>query len=290
MKNNFSAALLLAFLLCQSLWAQQGKVVESKSFKSLILNREVKYSLYLPPGYETSQRRYPVVYLLHGYSDNETGWVQFGAADFAADKAINAGEITPLIIVMPDGGLSWYINDYQNKNKWGDMFIKELIPHIDATLRTRATKEYRAIAGLSMGGYGSLINSLKNLNTFSACAALSAAVWTDKEVELRRNDYENPWWPKTATGKDRLTKHWKDNSTIELVNNLPLDSLKKVRWYIDCGDKDFLTVGNAQLHIAMTEKMLPHEYRSRNGVHNWEYWRIGITDALKFITIGFDRR
>ena len=268
-----------------------GKVLEGKIVTSKILGKNIAYSIYFPPDYDLSvSRRYPVVYLLHGYSDYETAWVQFGNVNQAADKAIANNDITPMIIIMPQGELNWYVNDHTGKVKWMDMFIKELIPTIDKEYRTRASVEYRAISGLSMGGYGSLINAIKNPSVFSACAALSAAVWTDDEVIASGNDYENPWYSKGIEGKDRLTKHWYENSIFEQIKKTPLDTLKKVRWYFDCGDDDFLTIGNANLHIAMKEKKLPHEYRVRNGSHNWDYWRTNITDALKFISQGFDRR
>jgi S-formylglutathione hydrolase FrmB len=284
--------LIIALIFTQLSYAQPiGKVIEGKSVSSKILGKNVMYSIYLPPDYDiSSSRKYPVVYLLHGYSDNETAWVQFGNVNQAADKAIANNDITPMIIVMPQGELNWYVNNYDGKVKWMDMFIKEFIPTVEKEFRARGTTEYRAISGLSMGGYGSLINCLKNPSVFSACAALSAAVWADDDIVSKNVDYENPWFPISAKGKDRLTPHWKDLSILELVNKLPLDTLKKVRWYVDCGDDDFLTTGNAKLHIVMKEKNVPHEYRVKNGYHNWDYWRTNITDALKFISAGFDRR
>lgn len=108
--------------------------------KSGILGRDVNYAVYLPPDYETSGRRYPVVYLLHGYTDDESGWIQFGKVNLAADRAIAAREIPPMIIVMPDGGATFYINDCQDKVRYEDMFIQELIPHIDKTYRNPAAE------------------------------------------------------------------------------------------------------------------------------------------------------
>ncbi|MDX2188323.1 MAG: alpha/beta hydrolase-fold protein [Bacteroidota bacterium] len=277
-------------VVCEVL-AQNGKVLEGKVIKSAILGKDVKYSIYLPADYDVSQRKYPVIYLLHGYSDDETAWVQFGSANTAADQLIKNGEINPVIIVMPYGRLDWYVNDYAGKTKWMDMFTKEMIPQIDANYRTKANRDYRAISGLSMGGYGSLINCLYNPNLFSSCAALSSGVWTEKEiVEDKEDNYDNPWWPKGSIGKARLTENYYKYSVIEQMSKMPLDSIKKVRWYIDCGDKDFLAIGNAQLHIVMRERNINHEYRVRAGWHNWDYWRTGIYDALKFICQGFDRR
>jgi S-formylglutathione hydrolase FrmB len=271
---------------------QQGKVLEGQKMQSGIGNRNLNYSIYLPPDYDVSQRSYPVVYLLHGYSDNETAWVQFGEVNATADRAIASREITPMIIVMPDAGVSWYINSFDGSNRFEDIMIDEFIPYIDQTYRTRATREYRAVSGLSMGGYGSLVLALKNPDVFSSCAAFSAAVFTDNEInEMQEDRYEN-FFKKIygpADSNNRLTDHWQQHSVINLVNTLPLEQTRRVRFYIDNGDDDFLFEGNAMLHIAMRKRGLPHQFRVRDGEHNWTYWRNHIIDGLKFIGAGFSR-
>lgn len=288
--NKKNISILLS--LCFGYILAQGKVIESKNLASKILGKNVNFSVYLPPNYQANDtRKYPVLYLLHGYSDNETAWVQFGNIDQTADIAIASGEITPMIIVMPDGDLDWYINDNTGKIRWMDMFIQEFIPFIDKEYRTRASSEFRAISGLSMGGYGALIHTIKNPSVFSTCAVLSAAVWTEKEIiEEKIDDYKNPWWKKGSVGKAKLTTHWYLNSVLEQMSKSQIDSLKKNRWYLACGDKDFLTIGNAQLHILMTERKINHEYRVFAGEHNWQFWRTHIIDVLKFVTKSFDRR
>ena len=269
----------------------QGQALESLVLKSKLLNDDVKYCIYLPSDYETSTRRYPVVYLLHGYSDDETGWVQFGEANLIADEAIANREIPPMIIVMPDAKVTWYMNDSENKFPYEDMFIKELIPHIDATYRTRTKKEFRGISGLSMGGFGSLMLSMRNSDMFTACAAFSAGVFTDEEImNLEAFDhYFGPVLGNGLKGEARLTNHWKEHNPIDIVKNKPLDELKKVRFYLDCGDDDFLSKGNTTLHEVMREYKVPHEFRMRNGAHTWSYWRSGLKDGLKFIGESFHR-
>jgi enterochelin esterase-like enzyme len=103
---------LLLLLLPSFLPAQTGKVMDNLSMTSKILKMERKYAIYLPPDYETSQRSYPVLYLLHGGGDDQTGWVQFGEVSHIADEAINEGKATPMIIVMPDAntGQRGYFN------------------------------------------------------------------------------------------------------------------------------------------------------------------------------------
>jgi enterochelin esterase-like enzyme len=270
-----------------------GQVLEGLKLSSAVLGRDVPYAVYLPPDYATSARRYPVVYLLHGYTDNESGWIQFGEVNLAADRAIAAREIPPMIIVMPDGGVAWYINDSQNKIRWEDMFVQEFIPYIDAAYRTRPAREFRGLAGLSMGGWGALVHSLRHPELFAACAAFSAAVWTDEEVLGMKQDVWDkvigPVFGVGLTGKDRLTPHFRKVSPLDLAKSLPEESLKKVRTYVDCGDDDFLIKGNCALHLVLSDRKIPHEFRVRDGAHTWSYWRTGIVDGLKFIGQSFHR-
>ena len=297
----FGAACAAIFVLAvapgQTLLAQcspaAGQVLEGVHMKSPILGRNVNYAVYLPPDYGTSTRRYPVVYLLHGYTDNESGWIQFGGINLAADRAIAEREIPPMIIVMPDGGVTFYINDAANKVRYEDMFVKEFIPFIDATYRTRPAKEFRGISGLSMGGWGSLTLAMRHPDLFTACAAFSAAVWTDEDFAA----FEQPTYDRMfgalfgpkLSGNDRLTAHFKGYSPLDLAKTLPVETLKKVRIYLDCGDDDFLFRGNAALHAALRERKIPDEFRSRDGSHSWIYWRTGIIAGLKFIGEDFNR-
>ncbi len=294
MKSAFSKVLCLVLSAMTALGATAqpaGKVHETRMVKSTIMGKDVRYSVYLPADYETSERKYPVVYLLHGYTDDNTGWLQFGEINRYADKAIADGTIPPMIIVMPNGDSSWYINSYDGAEKYEDFFVKEFMPYIEKNYHIKAEKKYRGIAGLSMGGYGTLIYALKYPELFAAAAPLSAAVFDDDAVV---SSPESNWtrtfgqlYGRDLKGKDRLSKSWYDNSVLKIVETKSADDLKKVRYWIDCGDDDFLTKGNCLLHIALSEKRVPHEYRVRDGAHNWTYWRTGITDALKFIGDSF---
>ncbi len=271
-----------------------GKVIEQVSIKSNILNKNVAYTIYLPADYTTSERTYPVVYLLHGYTDNNTGWLQFGEINRYADKAIADGIIPPMIIVMPNGDSSWYINSYDGKEKYEDFFIKEFMPSVEKTYRIKNEKKYRGIAGLSMGGYGTLFYSIKYPELFAAAAPLSAAVFDDNAMTtMPDKNYERTFGQLFGRGlkeKERLNKAWNSNSILKFVEIKSPDDLSKVRYWIDCGDDDFLTKGNCLLHIALSEKKVPHEFRVRNGAHNWTYWRTGITDALQFIGASFQQQ
>jgi enterochelin esterase-like enzyme len=272
----------------------QGFVKEKQVIKSTILNKEVHYSIFLPSDYYTSERAYPVTYLLHGYGDADDGWIQFGEVNRLADDAIKVGKIPPMIIVTPDGFTSFYINTADGKLNYEDFFIKELIPHIEKTYKVKAERKYRGIAGLSMGGYGALMYALKYPNLFVAAAPLSAAVWTDNDIinldEGMFNGLFGNSMGKNLKGKDRLTPAWLSNSPLAIIEKKTKEELSAVSYWIDCGDDDFLTIGNAQLHIALTNKKVPHEFRMRDGAHNWTYWRTGIIDALSFIGDSFHQK
>lgn len=286
----FTSAFILSFVMVQ---AQRSTLKESLSLDSKILKKEVKYSIYLPEGYDATNQQYPVLYLLHGYSDDETGWTQFGQVQPIADKTIESGEAPPTIIVMPDGGVSFYINSHDGKVQYENFFINEFMPHIESTYRIRRKKEFRAVAGLSMGGYGSLIFSLKHPDLFAAAAPLSAAVWTDEDIlkvpDERWDNFMGVFLEKGLRGKDRLNQHYSDNSPLQIVETAPLDKLKSVRYYIDCGDDDFLIKGNMALHAAMIDKGVPHEFRVRDGGHSWGYWRTALPEVLKFVGKSFTR-
>lgn len=285
----------LLLVTAYSGFAQSGLLKESLKVKSNILSKEMEYSIYLPADYETSNRSYPVLYLLHGYSDDETGWTQFGEAHLIADRAIQSGETAPMIIVMPDAGVTWYINSHDGKINYEDYFIKEFIPHIDDTYRTRTTKQYRAIAGLSMGGYGTLIMATKHPQLFSSATPLSAGVFEDEAIvnaddRLWKTVLGDIYGKKELIGKNRLTEHYYKNSILKIIESGNVEELKQVRFYVDCGDDDFLINGNMALHRAMTAKTIPHEFRVRDGVHNWTYWRTALPEVLKFVSESFHQK
>ncbi|HKL38216.1 MAG TPA: alpha/beta hydrolase family protein [Bacteroidales bacterium] len=277
----------------QDLQAQvsRGRVVEGLTIDSELLNKEVRYTVYLPFDYESSERYYPVVYLLHGYTDNDAGWIQFGEANIKADKAIATGEIPPMIIIMPDAGVSWYINNHDGSVPWENFFFKELVPHVEKKYRIRQEKRYRGIAGLSMGGFGSLVYSMKHPDMFAACAAFSAGLTPPEEApkmdQGRWNQIFGPVYGKGLEGEERLTEHFLKNNPFHIARQGDKQKLRSVRYYIDCGDDDFLSGANSYLHMVMQQEEIPHEYRVRDGKHSWPYWRSGLIDGLKFIGQSF---
>lgn len=269
-----------------------GMVKEGLTFDSKTLGAKVRYTIYLPFDYETSNRFYPVVYLLHGYNDNDMAWIQFGEANLIADEAIAKREIPAMIIAMPDAGASWYINNYNGSVRYEDFFFQEFVPYIESHYRVRPEKNYRGVAGLSMGGFGTLVYAMRHADQFAAAAALSAAVNTADQF-IAMDDRAWSRWPTIVygpgSGAARITEHLLSYSPIHIAETGEVEKLKSVRIYLDCGDDDYLTTGNALLHVALTQRQIPHEYRVRDGAHTWSYWRSGLLEALKFIGGSFHK-
>ena len=282
--NRLITTIFIGLFLNVSLFGQTGKVFDELTLKSEILKGERKYAVYLPPDYETSQRSYPVLYLLHGAGDDQTGWVQFGEVLRITDNAIKAGTATPMIIVMPDAntGKRGYFN--QGKDwRYEDFFFEEFMPHIEKKYRIKAEKRYRAISGLSMGGGGTFMYAMHRPELFSSACPLSAYVGpltiADFKERLKKSDVKY--------SEAEIKEYFKKHNALELLKTVPEEDVKSVRWYIDCGDDDFLFEGNSLVHIAMTKKKIPHEYRVRDGGHTWTYWRESLPAVLGFVSDAF---
>ena len=286
MKRKIILIFLTFGLIGGQLWAQHGKVFDKLSMKSSILNSERHFAIYLPPDYESSSRDYPVLYLLHGAGDDQTGWVQFGEVLRITDEAIKNGKATPMIIVMPDAntGQRGYYNDINGKWNYEDFFFKELMPFVEKTYRIKKEKRYRAIAGLSMGGGGSFMYALHHPELFSSSAPLSAYVGPLTIEDFKRNLSRNEDINYTD---EQLEDYFKNHNAVELIKSMPKEKLSSVRWYIDCGDDDFLFEGNSLVHIEMKKKEIAHEYRVRDGAHNWTYWRESLPEVLEFVSQAF---
>ncbi len=287
---------LASLLLPLALLAQGGLLKESLKCPSKILGRDVEYSIYLPADYEFSQRSYPALYLLHGYSDDETGWTQFGEVKQIADQQAGNINVTPMIIAMPDAGVDWYMNSHDGKTRYEDFFVEEFIPWIESNFRVRAERQFRAVAGLSMGGHGTLLFSLRRPDLFAASAPLSAAVWTRESViEIEQEGWDEYFgfvYGEGLSGEDRLTDHLRANNALFILEDASeeqLEQIKRVRFYIDCGDDDFLIEGNMDLHAMMRKLEIDHEFRVRDGAHNWTYWRTALPTVLEFVSESFHR-
>ncbi len=283
--KNLVILTLFSLSVTMSALAQTGAVYDNLSMKSEILKSDRNFAIYLPPDYETSERSYPVLYLLHGAGDDHTGWVQFGEVLRIADQAILNGSATPMIIVMPDAqtGRMGYFNDIKGEWRYEDFFFDEFMPYVEKTFRIKGEKRFRAVAGLSMGGGGSFMYAMHHPELFSSACPLSAYIGP-----LSFDQFEKQYSRFTqGVAKSEMQKYFERHNALSLTENVSAKELNSVRWFIDCGDDDFLFEGNSLVHIAMRKKEIKHEYRVRNGGHTWTYWRESLPVVLEFISDAF---
>lgn len=285
--------IILILIVPQVLSAQRGKIFDELSMESKILGKEKKFAIYLPPDYDSSEMSYPVLYLLHGFGDTHKAWVQFGNVGPIADKAINDGKAQSMIIVMPEGEQTFFINDYKNEYRFEDYMFQEFIPYIEANYRCRTDKGSRAVAGLSMGGYGAFMYALHYPDMFAACVAMSPASIDEEHIiehtVERYNGVLGKIYGPAEEGKVIVTDYFKENCVQYLMRDMPDEQKNKVRFLIDVGDDDPGYKWNFDVHYNMKQNGIKHEYRVRDGAHVWEYWRTGLPIGLEFITQSFMR-
>ena len=282
--------IFLSFISFSIVFGQNGKVIDELIINSKILKGDRKFAVYLPPDYDSSNRSYPVLYLLHGLGDNQSAWIQFGEVLHTTDKAINSGIATSMIIIMPDAGTGQmgYTNAMSGKWNYEDFFFEEFMPHVENLYRIRKNKRYRAISGLSMGGGGSFLYALRRPDLFSSAAPLSASIGPQNIDQMDDHSYLAYWgYSKSNINKSDFEKFKKKNNSLYLIDQMDQKILNSVRWYIDCGDEDHLYKNNVLMHIKMREKGVKHEFRVRDGDHNWDYWRSALPSVLEFISKKF---
>lgn len=268
----------------------QGNAYESKTLYSDILKMDRKYAIYLPADYESSDRSYPVLYLLHPAGPantipNQQSWLYYGGLKQYLDRAICTGEIVPMIVVTPDANFESkrisYFNDPEGDFNFEDFFFEEFIPYIEKNYRCRTEKDSRAIAGASLGGAAVLQYAIHQPDKFSVVCALSAAV--------RRYDSEY-LKIKYPYVKDAVLMEWyKPYNVYSYFENLPENTESKTKWYISCGDDDHLSPNNVLLHNVLKDKGVEHEFRIQNGAHDWPYWRSILPEFMVFISDSFQK-
>ena len=265
--------------------AAQGYVNRSQSFQSEILNRTIEYSVYLPENY-SHKKVYPVLYLLHGVGGDETSWEKRFDLQHLADSLMGANALPEVVIVMPDGKKSYYINDHKKQFPYEDFFVEELIPFIDSNYNTDKQKDNRGICGLSMGGFGATILPLKHPDIFGTSMNLSGAIRTSAQFiavsPVKYHSYFAHVFGDSLSGSDRITEHWKENSPYYILDSTNADTLKTINWYIDCGMQDYLFPANKAFHELLLQYRIPHVYHMRLGEHSWSYWRKGFINAMVY--------
>lgn len=246
--------------------------LETIEVKSESMNKNVNVSVVLPDSY--GARRLPVVYLLHGYGDNNLiGYLNRTNVRQLADQQ-------NLIVVIPDGGTSWYFDSPIDPTYRYETFVaKELVAYVDKNYITDARRERRAITGLSMGGHGALYLAIRHQDTFGAAGSMSGG------VDFR--PFPNSWDIKLRLGEEKTHQSNWDNNTV--VGQLPLLKDGALQLVIDCGTEDFFFEVNTQLHEALTKQGIHHEFTSRPGNHSWDYWRRSLRDHILFFSDYFTK-
>lgn len=258
-----------------SLIVGQTARVEDQKLASRMMGKEIPYRVVLPVSYSTQQqKRYPVIYLLHGLTGHFTNWTDMAKLSEYAGKY-------EMIIVTPEGGDGWYTDSVSKADeKWESYIVQELMPAIDVKFRTDPRREKRAIVGLSMGGFGALKFGLKYPEKFviagSFSGALGAAQITEKQFPGAIG--------KTIDGifgpVDSITRS--SNDIFAIIRSLTPEKIKAIPFiYLDCGTEDFLFQNNREFVNLLIEKKVPHEYRQLPGAHNWPYWDRQVQEFLQ---------
>ena len=219
------------------------------SLRSDLLREPLEYTLHLPPCYEQeTERRYPVLYLIHGQSYNQDQWQRLGAFE-TADRLVAAGEISPFIIVLPRDRV-W---SQPTEDMFGRVVAEELIPLVDKYYRTLPEARYRAVGGLSRGAGWAVHLAITRPDLFSALGGHSLPVFHTDAIHMRA---------------------WLDE--------LPREQLPRI--YLDIGDKDRYEIMRSAVWFEqlLTEKDIPHEWYLFSGYHEEAYWREHLEGYLRW--------
>jgi len=267
--------LLVALVLAFSLPAAASSVI-TREFDSAALQRKWSYAVYLPDGYETSNLKYPVLYLLHGHGQDLYAWVNYGHIQPTTDELIAHGEIPPAIIVMPDAGMTWFVD---RKEKMETAVIQDLVGDVQRTFRVIDDRKGRVIAGLSMGGYGALRFVLKYPEMFAAAGLLSPAIY---DPEVPQGSGARRAGVFGAAEFDPQV--WKELNYPTLWDAFLAKKIA-VPMYINSGDDDdfFIEAEATRLYSLLRKNGQPAELRIVDGAHRWPVWESTIGDAMRYV-------
>ena len=262
---------LLFFFFCNPSFAE----IKTEIIFSAKMKKQIPVIVVLPESIKKQTKKYPAVYLLHGYSGNYKNWKDHTDLQKYADQF-------DFVIICPDGSTnSWYIDSPIDKNSQYDTFISsELVKYIDSNYPTIPAKKGRAITGLSMGGHGSLYLALKHPDSYIAAGSMSGG------VDLTYNT--NKWNIADKIGDyEKSPELWHSNSVINLIENLNKNELALI---IDCGVDDFFIEINRNLHKKLLKLNIPHDYYERPGKHSWAYWNRVLEYHLLFFKESFNKQ
>lgn len=279
--------MLLSFALCcLHSFAQFPGIgkVEFKTMPSKVLGVEREYAIYLPPGYDKNvNKKYPVLYLLHGGGGAHTDWAKAGHLQGIANQLIASGDACEMIVVCPEAGKN--LMTYFNSPEWRyqDYFFEELIPYIDANYRTVPDKQHRAVSGLSMGGGATIAYAATHPELFAAAYSMSGYLY--RHSNLFWINFNDPV-------QKKIHQLVEDHNCVKLIQEASPEQVKAwktVRWFVDCGDDDFTYDANIAFVSAMRQKQIPYQLRVRDGGHTWEYWISALYLVLPFVSHSFEK-
>jgi S-formylglutathione hydrolase FrmB len=268
------------------------RLLENQSYHSQILRRSMNFAVLLPAEYENSTGSFPVVYLLHGYNDDEKAWYQDGYIQYYADEYVDVNG--PMIFVMPEAFNTYYVNKYNGNYPMMDVLVTELVPAVDSLFRTIKNAQHRAVMGYSMGGYGALILPAKNPDIFKTGVLLSMSFRTDSQyVAEPQNVFDNQWGPVFGgigtAGNARFTDYFLAHSPFHFFSDPANHYLWDLNFLIDCGDdEETLDETNLALHYMLLDLDYPHTFIMNHGGHSWDYWHGELPAALSFISSSFN--
>jgi len=272
MKTNLRSILFLFFVIVFA--GINAQTVDTVSVYSPKMGLEVKNVVILPANYSKS-KKYPVLYLLHGYGGKHDSWVGLKPSLPQDASRLN------IIIVCPDGKNSWYWDSPINPKSQYETFVsKELVDYIDKNYSTVTSKKGRAITGLSMGGHGSLWLAIRHQDVFGACGSMSGG------VDIR--PFPNNWNMKDALGSYRENPVIWDNHTV--INQIQYIEPNSLAIIFDCGKDDFFFEVNKQLHEKLLYNNILHDYIVRPGKHDGNYWRNALDYQFVFFSKFFDNK
>lgn len=270
--------------------AAGATTLDCSQIQSVILGRAVNYCVALPADYASSNKRYPVLYYLHGMFEDERSWADRGGKEIL-DGMLAKGQLGPFLIIMPDAGKTFYVNSFDGKVRYEDFFIQELVPYVDQHYRTIAQRDERGIFGISMGGYGSLHLAMRHSEIFGSASAQSAALlpkFPDPLPTTGRWGFyarvlEGPF------GSPLNAAYFEANNPLTLAEHPA--AFQNLKLYFDCGDHDRygFDAGNQMLDQILTSKHFPHEYHLREGNHGWDYEELYMQYPLLFEWNIFER-
>lgn len=283
-----TAALLVAFSFAQHNPSFADKKVTSEpaadnshrsarlreaTFHSSSLNRDMRYRVILPAGYDSSKTRYPALFLLHGLYGDFMNWSTLTSlVDDVRDMN--------LIIAMPDAGNSWYVNSVSNPDdKFEDYIVKDFVEEIDTHYRTLPEGNARAIAGLSMGGYAAVKFSLKYPQLFSHVGGISAALDASADLDQRRVDFREGL--QKVFGEPGNPARAQNDVFILLSHT---DARKLPQYYLDCGADDMFVGVNRRFAARLQELGISYEFHVMPGDHTWKYWDRAIERFLSALS------